>query len=83
MYHGSVGFPFSSALHVLNPLQGSIGASRETRAAWLSDYYDVLEQANEQVVRLLTSEWLANTDDYGSSSGAYSMFLTWPDSETR
>ena len=49
----------------------------------MSDYYDVLEQANEQVVRLLTSEWLANTDDYGSSSGAYSMFLTWPDSETR
>ncbi|KAF8630075.1 hypothetical protein AX14_011064 [Amanita brunnescens Koide BX004] len=50
---------------------GSIGASRETRAAWLSDYHEVLEEANEQVVRLLTAEWLVNTDDYGASSGAY------------
>ena len=28
-------------------------------------------------MRLLTAEWLVNTEDYGSSSGAYSMFLTW------
>lgn len=40
----------------------------------------MLEEANEQVVRLLTAEWLVNTDDYGASSGAYGMFLTSPNS---
>ena len=68
------GLPFSSALHVLNPLQGSIRASRETQVAWFkSDYYDVLEQANDQVERLLMVEWLVNTDDYRLSSGVYSI----------
>ena len=76
-YRGSVSIPFPSVLYVLNPLQGSIGASRETRAAWLSDYHDVLEQADDKVVRLLIAECLVNTEDYGSSSGSYSMFLTW------
>ncbi|KAF8344763.1 hypothetical protein F5887DRAFT_1159326 [Amanita rubescens] len=45
---------------------GSIGASRETRAAWLSDYHAVLEEANEQVTRLLTAKWLVNTKDYSA-----------------
>ncbi|KAF8343281.1 hypothetical protein F5887DRAFT_1214057 [Amanita rubescens] len=46
---------------------GSIGASRETRAAWLSDYHGVLEEANEQVTRLLTAEWLVNIEDYSAA----------------
>ena len=80
MCRGLVCFSFFHTLHILDRLPGSIGASRETRAAWLSDYHDVLNEANEQVVRLLTAEWLVNTDEYGSKSGAYSMFLMWLDS---
>ena len=49
---GTLYFPL--CLLILNPFQDSIGASRETRAAWLSDYHDVLNEANEQVVTLLT-----------------------------
>jgi hypothetical protein len=48
------------------------------QVVWLFDYYDVIEQVNDQVVRLLTAEWLINMDDYGWSLGACSMFLTWP-----
>ncbi|KAF8639343.1 hypothetical protein AX17_001562 [Amanita inopinata Kibby_2008] len=42
---------------------GSISASRETRAAWLADYQTLIDQASEQVTRLLTAEWLVVDDD--------------------
>ncbi|KIL59037.1 hypothetical protein M378DRAFT_169919 [Amanita muscaria Koide BX008] len=50
---------------------GSIGASRDTRMAWLSDYRDLLAQACEQVTRLLTAEWLVTTNGDGPISGSY------------
>ncbi|KAF8631636.1 hypothetical protein AX15_002275 [Amanita polypyramis BW_CC] len=50
---------------------GSISASRETRAAWLSDYHALLEQAIEQVTRLLTAEWLFTNDESGVTLASY------------
>ncbi|KAF8344765.1 hypothetical protein F5887DRAFT_1201965 [Amanita rubescens] len=50
---------------------GSIGASREARAAWLSDYHAVLEEVNEQVTRLLTAECLVNTEGYSAGAGTH------------
>ncbi|KAI1789328.1 nuclear pore protein 84/107 [Ganoderma leucocontextum] len=32
--------------------------NKDTRAAWLSDYKTLIEQAREQVVKLLTTDWL-------------------------
>ncbi|KAH9850869.1 nuclear pore protein 84/107 [Lenzites betulinus] len=43
--------------------------NKETRAAWLSDYRTLIEQAHEQVVKLLTTEWLVGDPD-SSAGGA-------------
>ncbi|KAI0804804.1 nuclear pore protein 84/107 [Irpex lacteus] len=32
--------------------------TKDTRAAWLSDYKTLIQQAREQVIRLLTTDWL-------------------------
>ncbi|EIW52209.1 uncharacterized protein TRAVEDRAFT_156299 [Trametes versicolor FP-101664 SS1] len=37
--------------------------NKDTRAAWLSDYKTLIEQAHEQVVKLLTTEWLVSDAD--------------------
>ncbi|OJT05441.1 Nucleoporin nup107 [Trametes pubescens] len=42
--------------------------NKDTRAAWLSDYKTLIEQAHEQVVKLLTTEWLDS--DAGSGANA-------------
>ncbi|KAI0773023.1 nuclear pore protein 84/107 [Trametes elegans] len=34
--------------------------NKDTRAAWLSDYKTLIEQAHEQVVKLLTTDWLSS-----------------------
>ncbi|KAI9065014.1 hypothetical protein FKP32DRAFT_1675146 [Trametes sanguinea] len=34
--------------------------NKDTRAAWLSDYKTLIEQAREQVVKLLTTDWLVS-----------------------
>ncbi|KAI0653097.1 nuclear pore protein 84/107 [Cubamyces menziesii] len=34
--------------------------NKETRAAWLDDYKTLIEQAREQVVKLLTTDWLVS-----------------------
>ncbi|KII84942.1 hypothetical protein PLICRDRAFT_146529 [Plicaturopsis crispa FD-325 SS-3] len=36
------------------------GMTRDTRAAWLKDYRGLIDQAREQIVKLLTSEWLVS-----------------------
>ncbi|PFH53633.1 hypothetical protein AMATHDRAFT_79092 [Amanita thiersii Skay4041] len=51
---------------------GAIGASRETRTAWLADYKSLIDQAAEQVTRLLTAEWLVvDSDDGSQASNSY------------
>ncbi|KAI0086032.1 nuclear pore protein 84/107 [Irpex rosettiformis] len=37
--------------------------TKETRAAWLSDYKTLVQQAREQVIRLLTTDWLVTDAD--------------------
>jgi nuclear pore complex protein Nup107 len=32
--------------------------NRDTRAAWLSDYKGLIDQAYDAVVKLLTSDWM-------------------------
>ncbi|KAG7092946.1 hypothetical protein E1B28_009248 [Marasmius oreades] len=39
--------------------------NRDTRLAWHEDYKKVIEQAREQIVKLLTSEWLVVDDEIG------------------
>ncbi|KAI0795934.1 nuclear pore protein 84/107 [Abortiporus biennis] len=36
----------------------SPGMSKDTKAAWLNDYKTLISQAREQVIKLLTTEWL-------------------------
>ncbi|KAI0350765.1 hypothetical protein OH77DRAFT_1412455 [Trametes cingulata] len=43
--------------------------NKETRAAWLSDYKTLIEQAREQVVKLLTTDWLVSDPATRTSTG--------------
>lgn len=41
------------------------GMGREARAAWLADYKAVIEEARDQITKLLTSEWLVTEVEAG------------------
>ncbi|KAI0942549.1 hypothetical protein AcW1_003147 [Taiwanofungus camphoratus] len=40
--------------------------NKDSRAAWLSDYKILLQQAREQVIKLLTTEWLVSDVEKGN-----------------
>ncbi|CAL1702971.1 unnamed protein product [Somion occarium] len=42
---------------------GESDMASQTRAAWLEDYKILLQQAREQVTRLLTTEWLVSEEE--------------------
>ncbi|KAI0363800.1 hypothetical protein BV20DRAFT_957521 [Pilatotrama ljubarskyi] len=46
--------------------------NKDTRAAWLSDYRTLIEQAREQVLKLLTTDWLVS-DPETRSGGKSSL----------
>ncbi|KAF9469517.1 nuclear pore protein 84/107 [Collybia nuda] len=39
--------------------------AKETRLAWLRDYRDLIDQADDQITKLLTSEWLVTDVETG------------------
>ncbi|KAF8962886.1 nuclear pore protein 84/107 [Flammula alnicola] len=42
------------------------GTTRETKAAWVADYRGLIDQAHDQIMKLLTTEWLvSDVDDIG------------------
>ncbi|KDR66942.1 hypothetical protein GALMADRAFT_147583 [Galerina marginata CBS 339.88] len=45
------------------------GASREAKAAWLAEYRGLIDQAHDQIMRLLTTEWLVS-EEYDSGPSA-------------
>ncbi|TFK22529.1 nuclear pore complex protein [Coprinopsis marcescibilis] len=44
------------------------GLGKDAKAVWLSDYRNLIDQVHEQVVQLLTTEWLVGEND---DSGAH------------
>ncbi len=44
--------------------------NKETRASWLSDYKGLIEQAREDTIKLLTTDWLMT--DVEVNSGEFS-----------
>ncbi|KAJ7272963.1 nuclear pore protein 84/107 [Mycena rebaudengoi] len=42
--------------------------NRNTRAAWLDDYRALVDQAHDQITKLLTSEWLVSDVEEGSGA---------------
>ncbi|KAJ6620333.1 107-domain-containing protein [Mycena sp. CBHHK59/15] len=57
--------------------------NRNTRAAWLEDYRALVDQAHDQITKLLTSEWLVSDVDEGEAIPEVTVVLTLGDLRRR
>ncbi|KAH9475030.1 Nucleoporin nup107 [Psilocybe cubensis] len=54
-----------------NSITHGRGASREEKARWIAEYRGLVDQAHDQTLKLLTTEWLVTEDDeYDSGTEA-------------